>query len=136
MTRQEFLKIAGIGALAAVTVLGHTSCSSSSPTAPSNVDFTIDLSDSANSSLLNVGGYVIKNGVVVAYTTNKVYVAVSAQCTHEGTLVKYDEQNNDFLCPSHNSRFSTSGKVLNGPAKKALTEYKVDLNNNILHIYS
>jgi cytochrome b6-f complex iron-sulfur subunit len=136
MTRQEFLKIAGIGALAAVTILGHTSCSSSSPNTPSNVDFTIDLNDSANSALLNIGGYLIKNGVIVAYTNDKTYVAVSAACTHEGTNVDFVKSQNDFVCPSHNSKFTTTGKVIQGPAKKDLTQYKVDLNNNVLHIYS
>jgi cytochrome b6-f complex iron-sulfur subunit len=51
--------------------------------------------------------------------------ALSAACTHLGCIVKYAEEG--FLCPCHGSRFDGEGRVLSGPAPKALPCFKIDL---------
>lgn len=52
--------------------------------------------------------------------------AISRRCTHLGCTVNYHEKDRIVECPCHQSRFTTSGKVLHGPAKKHLTNYKVE----------
>lgn len=52
--------------------------------------------------------------------------ALSRTCTHLGCRLNFKEKDNVLECPCHQSRFSTTGDVLNGPAKKPLNRYAVD----------
>ncbi len=52
--------------------------------------------------------------------------ALSAICTHLGCIVK--QVPDGFNCPCHGSKFDADGKVLGGPAPKALEWLKVDLS--------
>ena len=45
--------------------------------------------------------------------------AISAVCTHLGCIVARHEEG-DFFCPCHGSRFDAKGKVVGGPAPRAL----------------
>ncbi len=137
MDRKEFLSRFGVGA--AVAVCGYCIAGCKNPdaiTGPTNVNFTLDLSQSANSALNHNGGYVYNGGVIVARTVNGTYVAVSQACTHQGTTVYYDATNNRFSCPAHGSNFATDGSVINGPASSPLTRYNTQLNGTLLKVYS
>ena len=58
------------------------------------------------------------------------YVALSAVCTHLGCIVKWVNDSQEFLCPCHGGRFSTSGQVLGGPPPEPLATYTVSLDGN------
>lgn len=135
MTRKEFIGQVGISALALPACLGMLSgCSGQNPIpAPTNVDFTVDVSSGA---LSNNGGYLVKGGVIVARTGTGSFIAVSAACTHEGTNVHYVQSRNDFECPSHGATFSVDGKVTNGPARTALKTYQTSLSGTTLRVFS
>jgi cytochrome b6-f complex iron-sulfur subunit len=45
--------------------------------------------------------------------------AMSAVCTHLGCIARRQE-NGQFLCPCHGSKFTANGKVIAGPAPSAL----------------
>jgi cytochrome b6-f complex iron-sulfur subunit len=105
-------------------------------TAPTNVDFTLDLTSAGYAGLKTKGGYVYNGGVIVALTTDGTYVALSQRCTHQGTTVIYDLGSNQFYCPSHGSLFATSGAVTRGPAAHPLTAYKTTLSGDSLRVYS
>lgn len=62
--------------------------------------------------------------ILVAQPTAGKVVAFSAICTHKGCVVKPDAK--EFACPCHGSRYdSSTGKVLAGPAPRALDPVKV-----------
>lgn len=52
--------------------------------------------------------------------------AISRRCTHLGCTVNYHEKDQIVECPCHQSRFTLTGKVLHGPAKRDLNSYKVE----------
>ena len=56
--------------------------------------------------------------------------AVSRTCTHLGCRLNYKETEDLLECPCHQSRFSINGNVLNGPSKKELKRYKVEVNTD------
>ena len=141
MDRKEFLKSLGFSAAAimAVSSLSVISgCTNSAGNFAPNAkaDFTIDLTNSAYSSLNTVGGYIVKDGVVVAHTQNGSFAAVTVVCSHQGNpYVMFDGSSNSFYCPVHGARYSTSGKGLNANGRNGLKTYTVDVNGTQLHVY-
>jgi len=135
MDRKEFFSQIGVGtaALLVPACLGGLTGCSKSVSAPTNVDFTIDVS---TGSLATNGGYLVQNGVLIARTTSGSFLAVSAACTHEGTNVKYVSGSNSFTCPNHNAQFSSTGAVTQGPATTSLTKYNTTLTGTSLRVYS
>ncbi|MDA9554946.1 Rieske 2Fe-2S domain-containing protein [Pelobium sp.] len=140
MDRKEFLNAIGMGA-AAVAVFNCIGCAknntgSPSDPAPSNVDFTLDLTASANSALSTNGGYIYANGIIVARTTTGAYIAVSQTCTHENYRVIFRGSAQQFYCQNHGAAFAQNGAVINGPANQALKQYNTQLTGTNLRIYS
>lgn len=137
MDRKEFLTTLGKGAavVAATYCLGACS-SNSNPTAPSNVDFTLDLTQPNYQTLNSPGGVVLKDGIIIARVNFTSIVAVASACTHEGTQVQFDLTNSRFHCPTHGSNFKTDGSVINGPAGSPLKKYNTTLNGNSLRVFS
>ena len=56
-------------------------------------------------------------------------VAFAPQCTHLGCAYHWEDKRNDFVCPCHTSAFSIEGKVLTGPAPRALDRYHVKIED-------
>jgi cytochrome b6-f complex iron-sulfur subunit len=139
MQRKEFLSIIGFGAAAVACSYCFGGCTNpnagSNITAPTNVDFALDLTNPAYAALKSVGGYIYNAGVIVAHAQTG-YVAVSLACTHQGSTVVFDSITNSFFCPAHGSRFSLTGGVINGPAGSPLGSYKTALTGTSLRVYS
>lgn len=137
MNRKDFLAQVGLGAAAMLVpacIGGLSSCSkTNNNSAPTNVDFTLDISTGA---LASNGGHLVQGAVLVARTLTGTFLAVSAACTHEGTNVNYDATGNNFICPNHGAKFSSTGSVTQGPAKTNLTQYKTTLTGTSLRVYS
>ncbi len=51
---------------------------------------------------------------------NDKYEMVSASCTHLGCVIHWNDLEKSWDCPCHGSRFTPSGKVIEGPAIEAL----------------
>jgi menaquinol-cytochrome c reductase iron-sulfur subunit len=68
---------------------------------------------------------------VVKNSANQV-TAFSPQCTHLGCAYHWDQAQNEFVCPCHNSLFSIDGKVLGGPAPRPLDRYTTKIDGNKL----
>ena len=101
-----------------------------------SVDFTLDLNDAANATLKTPGGYLVTQGVIVAFTKSSQYIAVAAACTHEGRTVNYNANNNNFVCPAHGATFSSTGGATGGPANGDLQKMNTSLSGTSLRIYS
>jgi cytochrome b6-f complex iron-sulfur subunit len=135
MNRKKFLSQVGIGAAAILipACIGGLSGCKKTDTAPTSVDFTIDI----GSGPLSVnGGFLISNRIIVARTNTGAFLAVFAECTHEGTDVNYEASGNNFVCPNHGAQFNSNGVVTQGPAKKDLQKYNTSLTGTTLRVFS
>jgi cytochrome b6-f complex iron-sulfur subunit len=56
--------------------------------------------------------------------------AVSRICTHLGCRVNYQQDKQYIECPCHQSRFTTEGQRLSGPAEKNLATFEVTLKKD------
>lgn len=92
----------------------------------------LDLGDSANAALLEVGGARVidttAGRLVVVRTTATEVAALSAICTHTGCTVRYDPTNTRLTCPCHGSRFALTGEVLRSPATRPLAVFVATLD--------
>ncbi len=138
MNRKDFFSQLGFGAAALLVpacIGGLAGCSKSSSgnTPPANLDFTLDISSGA---LSTVGGFLVSQGVVVARVNATTFIAVSAACTHEGTIINYNAGGNNFICPNHGARFDSNGAVTQGPASTNLKKYNTSLSGASLRVFS
>ena len=143
MERKEFLNALGVSAASVflATCLGGCSKSTdatgmgNTPPPPSGVDFILNLTQTENANLGTNGGFIYKNGIIVARTTSGNYIAVAMACTHQGTTLVFDGPNNRFFCNNHGSTFSTTGTVNNGPASTNLKQYSTTLTGSMLRVF-
>ncbi len=141
MSRAKFLKSLGIsaGAVMATWCMGGlSSCMTTDTPAPGDgsVDYTLDLEASENSALLTNGGWLTRNGIVIARTNGGDYVAVTQTCSHERRRqVTYRASKNDFYCTAHGATFSTTGKGTNSTGSRGLTSYATQLDSTILRVF-
>lgn len=135
MDRKEFLALTGMSLGAFVLATCGIGCKKDDEESASK-NFTLDLNASANAALKNNGGSVVNDGVIIARTKTGNFIAVASACTHQGTTINYEAANNRFRCPNHGAVFNESGGVVSGPASRALTQYKTELNGNSLRVFS
>jgi Rieske Fe-S protein len=71
------------------------------------------------------------NSFLVFRNSLTSFTVLTAVCTHEGCTV--DRFNGQlYVCPCHNSKYTTSGQVANGPANRALTPFPSTLSGDTL----
>jgi cytochrome b6-f complex iron-sulfur subunit len=70
--------------------------------------------------------------VYVLVLDNGGFAAVSSICTHRGCTV--DLGGPGLACPCHGSQYDREGRVMRGPANRALARYPVQANGDDLTI--
>ena len=65
---------------------------------------------------------------------NGTVVALSAVCTHLGCIVQWQKDKEEFLCPCHGGRFSSTGLVLGGPPPKPLESIPIATTNGTITV--
>ena len=70
---------------------------------------------------------VLPGGAVVFVTRQDAahLTALSSVCTHQGCEIGWQTRQKQFVCPCHGSRFSATGGVLRGPARRPLRAFAV-----------
>ncbi len=62
------------------------------------------------------------------------YKSLSAKCTDLGCTVAFRPAGDYFHCNCHGSEFSINGRVLRGPAARALEEYDVSIVGSRIYV--
>lgn len=119
-TRRSFLQITVAGAGAAVPLAaGADGAAAKVKTLAIRLDKL--------PKLKKVGGWTvakIRKWELLFVRSSKTEVKVfNAHCTHRRCLVHYNAAKKRLDCGCHGSKFSLSGKVLSGPARKNLPAY-------------
>ncbi len=71
---------------------------------------------------------------ICLYKTQKDnYVASLLKCTHNGCELNVG--GGIYTCPCHGSEFTTTGKVLEGPADRDLKTFKTETDHENIYIY-
>lgn len=73
--------------------------------------------------------FLVKDDFCIFSESEHIW-AVSRKCTHLGCRLNYKEEEDILECPCHQSRFATTGTVINGPSKTELKRYKVEKNTD------
>lgn len=142
MERKEFLSKLSVG-LAAVCIGCNLASCGSTPAEEATPDpeeegngnmMTVNL----GTEMQNVGEFKVSNGIILVRLAQAnvpaSFAAVQVACTHEGIAISYNNAQGRFVCPAHNSQFSTSGDVLQGPAARALRQYSVTVDGDMLAV--
>jgi cytochrome b6-f complex iron-sulfur subunit len=111
------------------------------PTGPNGNGDTIDLdlNDANFAALRDVGGAMkvslagVTDPVLVIRTAQDQVSVLSSVCTHAGCEVGLP-QNDQIVCPCHDSSFDLDGSVIQGPATQALPGYPAVIQNQIIYI--
>jgi nitrite reductase/ring-hydroxylating ferredoxin subunit len=146
MERKQFLKSLGAGAAFAITFPCLGGCGKDDAIdgnlvePPTGIDFTVDLNSDEAANLVNNGGFILKNLVVVVKNLEGEFVAATQVCSHQNyDQVRFVNQNGGiFFCDVHGSRFDQTGAPLNtipNSVAKPLKIYNTELNGSILRVF-
>ncbi len=75
-----------------------------------------------------------KRSVYVTDKGNNEFVVFSRVCTHLNCFVRWDESNQQFLCPCHGGVFDKDGKVVAGPPPSPLQKLPTKVENGVLYV--
>jgi nitrite reductase/ring-hydroxylating ferredoxin subunit len=149
-TRREFCaRACQAASLAAVaTVLQACGGSGGNPSSPSGVQSlpvinatsangSVALTIDSASPLAAVGSAALiqlpNNFLLVAHTAQDSFVALNGICTHQlCTITGFGS--GTYVCPCHGSQFDATGRVLAGPAPRALAQHQTQFANGVLTI--
>ena len=133
MKRREFINWAGLGLIASYLPVALVACSESeSIERTANAEETLSI---GTVSQLEETGYLLdkETEVLVIKDSEGELKAVNPTCTHQGCIVDWSADENQFICPCHNAKYAPDGKVLAKPAPSSLSTYQVQEDNgNIL----
>lgn len=60
------------------------------------------------------------------------FLAIYQRCTHLGCSVPWDQNEQQFICPCHSSRFDLQGSVLNPPAPGPLDLFSLKIDSGLI----
>ncbi|MCL1693082.1 MAG: ubiquinol-cytochrome c reductase iron-sulfur subunit [Actinomycetia bacterium] len=134
LSRRSFLSAAwkvGFGLLAAAGVV--TTWDLLKPTLAAGVDILVktvkpDAVPSAGVLVVpKARGYLVK-------VDEEEILALSEVCPHLGCRVPFIDENNQFECPCHGSKFTRVGDYIEGPAPRGLDEYGTEIVDGVIEI--
>lgn len=77
---------------------------------------------------------LITSAQMLIVNVNNEFYSLTSICTHSGCDRNWSLNNNQFICGCHDSRFTTQGEVIKGPANAPLRIFNNSLTGNTLTI--
>jgi cytochrome b6-f complex iron-sulfur subunit len=135
MQRREFLKVAG-GVTAGLCLGCMSGCNSQAKTV---IQGQMEINVNDFPELAVVGGWIRTKStdyppILIIHSEEGRYLALSAKCTHLGGPLQYQHPQKNIYCGWHHSEFDLEGQVIKGPAKRPLTQYRVEKQGDIIRI--
>jgi cytochrome b6-f complex iron-sulfur subunit len=131
MKRREFITLVGVGT-ATPFILSSCGQKDSQPIASTvrsdgfqDVGTLSELEKNKQILRENLGNSEQKALIIPNPTDNNQLIAVNPTCTHAGCTVAWESDKQVFICPCHDSQFSSDGTVVEGPATEPLASYEV-----------
>ena len=125
MKRREFTNWMGLGLIASYFPLALAACSQTEAEAESNTDSFPEFKAIGSASKLQQDGFILDEAAKVLVVESNGLMAVNPTCTHQGCIVEWQADADTFVCPCHNAKYASDGKVLAKPAPSALDTYEV-----------
>lgn len=139
MKRREFYSFVGVGVGMSMLPAALTACNSQ----PQNQAKTSNTSRGDGFEKVGTVSQLeqeaqaleqeLTNGKVLVIrdpANTEQLIAVNPTCTHAGCTVAWESDQQKFICPCHDSEFSSNGKLLQGPATEPLVNYEVKLEGD------
>ena len=74
--------------------------------------------------------------VLVKETLDNSLIAIDPTCTHAGCFVEWEDTENAFVCPCHQSKFEQDGTLIEGLAISDLIKYELKVESDIIWVAS
>lgn len=143
-SRRTMIRTAALAPLAAKVGCIRRISSNRALTVLAAVDGDVSIPLAQAPELAQAGGAVIARpqggprGYLVA-NTGAGYLALRAECPHEGCDVAWVPEDREVECPCHGSRFAGDGTVLNPPALTDLASFPAETDgqgNVVVHLFA
>ncbi len=147
MNRREFVNWVGLGAIATSLPVALAACSpqaeapktAEAPAPAGRADgfqpigsvADLDKQGSISAKLAAGPAMVIRNPADA-----KAVIAVNPTCTHKSCAVAWKTDEKTFVCPCHDAKFASDGKVTQGPADKPLATYLAKIEGDVILVKS
>ena len=127
--RREFLSLAWFGSLGILTVSFFSIFGKFSLPVRKKGEFGSIIDVSAITDIPGIGEAPINHAKGKFWLVNSEngLRAFYKACTHLDCLFNWSDQENNFVCPCHGSKFSKEGIVLTGPATRSLDQFPVQI---------
>ncbi|MES1025065.1 Rieske (2Fe-2S) protein [Gloeocapsa sp. BRSZ] len=133
MNRRAFFRWIGLGWLTSTLLPILVACGFKRIAANSRSDgFVVvgnvsELDQSAGKLQVQVGNTRL---IVVGSASHpQTIVVLNPTCPHAGCIVKWKDNQSQFVCPCHGSEFDSRGQVTQGPATRDLVSYSIKVEN-------
>lgn len=135
MDRRSFLKYAGIavGALVAVE-LGGIGFAYLQPRVAEGDFGSVITAGAVDDFPPGTVTHIVNGRFYLTRLDDGGFLALYQRCTHLGCTVPWNRDEQEFVCPCHNSRFDDSGTVLNPPAPRPLDRFAVTIENGMVKV--
>lgn len=128
--------LAGLGAAGALAACGTaepSSGSGSDPTTGADGGGTTGATGGgtgiAATADVPVGGGLVVDETVIVQPAADEFLAFSAVCPHQGSIVAAPDADGNIICPSHQSTWSIEGELEQGPAEINLPEVAITVED-------
>ncbi len=135
-SRRTFIKntcVACTGTALGINLLQSCSSVKTVNTTITNNMMAVAKAEFATVTSLKVRNLQLPYDILLVKESEDNYCALYMQCTHEDNAVYTD--GSKINCPSHGSQFSMKGAVIDGPASKALKQFKTEITTNTINIF-